>query len=47
MGQPEDPRDVMRVNEVFQGYASGHGASLAALPDMLSTRVNNSVRTGM
>jgi excisionase family DNA binding protein len=29
----------MRVNEVFQGYAAGHGASLAASPDALSTRV--------
>ena len=47
MGEPEDPRDVMCVNEVFQGYAAGHGASLAGLPDVLSTRVINSVRTGM
>ena len=39
MGEPEDARDVMRVNEVLQGYASGHGASLAASPDALSTRV--------
>jgi len=37
----------MRVNEVFQGYATGHGATLAALPDALSTRVINSVRTDM
>jgi hypothetical protein len=46
VGEPEDPRDVMRVNEVFQGYATGHGTSLAALPDKLSTRVINSVRIG-
>ena len=47
VGEPEDPRDVMRVNEVFEGYAPGHLASLAALPDVLSTRVINSVRTSM
>ena len=38
MGEPEDPCDVMRVNEVFKGYATGHSASLAALPGALSTR---------
>jgi hypothetical protein len=47
VGEPEDPRDLMRVNEVVQGYATGHGASLAALPDALSTRVINTVRAGM
>ena len=24
VGEPEDPREVMRVNEVFQCYAAGH-----------------------
>jgi hypothetical protein len=47
VGEPEDPRDVMRVDEVFEGYAPGHLASLAALPEVLSTRVINSVRTSM
>jgi hypothetical protein len=47
VGEPEDPRDVVCVDEVFQGYATGHGASLVALPDALSTRVINSVRTRM
>jgi len=45
VGESEDPRDVMRVNEVFESYATGHAASLAALPDALSTRVINSIRT--
>ena len=46
VGEPEVSRDVMRVNEVFQGYAAAHEASLAALPGGLSARVINSVRTG-
>jgi hypothetical protein len=37
----------MRVNEVFEGYATGHGARLVALPDALSTPVIDSVRISM
>jgi hypothetical protein len=47
VGEPEDACDVMGVNEVFKGYAAGHGPSLGALPDAMSTRVINSVRTGL
>jgi hypothetical protein len=47
VGELEDPCDVVCVDEVFEGYAAGHRASLAASPDALSTRVIVSVRTSI
>ena len=47
VGQPQDSPDFMRINKVVEDYATGHGARLVALADVLSTRVITSVRTDM